>query len=151
MMFAMKAPSPKQTIRESGDGGRSILRIAGRILARAERSPQDETPLRARVTAIVGLVGGIAVFFAVLATTEASAIGVRNALEASAGVVRIETLRAPEGPCLRIEHHGGTGLGLSIVHGIVQEHGASIDVDSEHGRGTRFCVRFPLEAPPAVN
>jgi PAS domain S-box-containing protein len=37
----------------------------------------------------------------------------------------------------------GTGLGLSITHGIVRDHGATIDVESAPGRGTRFVVTFP--------
>ena len=106
---------------------------------------------------------------------------VRNALEASsesAGVVRVATGCDGEGPCLCVEDDGpgisdgdlprifdpffstrdragGTGLGLSIVHGIVAEHGGSIDVESlqglspqpmKSGKGTRFRVRF-LGAP----
>ncbi len=37
----------------------------------------------------------------------------------------------------------GTGLGLSIVHGIVQKHGARIDVKSKVGVGTKISVIFP--------
>ncbi len=37
----------------------------------------------------------------------------------------------------------GTGLGLSITYGIVQEHNAIIEVESEPGRGTRFRLEFP--------
>jgi PAS domain S-box-containing protein len=37
----------------------------------------------------------------------------------------------------------GTGLGLSIVHKIMEQHGASVDVVSEHNSGTTFILRFP--------
>jgi signal transduction histidine kinase len=37
----------------------------------------------------------------------------------------------------------GTGLGLSVAHGIVEEHGGSISVASEQGRGSTFSVVLP--------
>jgi signal transduction histidine kinase len=37
----------------------------------------------------------------------------------------------------------GTGLGLPTVRKIVEAHGATIDCESEPGRGTRFTVSFP--------
>jgi signal transduction histidine kinase len=40
----------------------------------------------------------------------------------------------------------GTGLGLSISYEIVtQQHGGTIDVDSEVGRFTEFTVRLPRQ------
>ena len=38
----------------------------------------------------------------------------------------------------------GTGLGLSVVHGIIQEHGGQIEVESELKKGTAFHILLPL-------
>ncbi len=39
----------------------------------------------------------------------------------------------------------GTGLGLSISYGILQEHNATVEVDSVVNRHTAFTLRFPLD------
>jgi PAS domain S-box-containing protein len=53
---------------------------------------------------------------------------------------------------------GGSGLGLAICKAIVEQHGGSIGVESEEGRGSEFWFRVPdspaagqdLTPPPAV-
>jgi len=41
----------------------------------------------------------------------------------------------------------GSGLGLSLGHGIVADHGGSIEVESTVGVGTTFRVRLPTRRP----
>ncbi len=38
----------------------------------------------------------------------------------------------------------GTGLGLSICYSIIKDHGGSIEIESEKGRGTTFIIKLPL-------
>jgi signal transduction histidine kinase len=44
----------------------------------------------------------------------------------------------------------GTGLGLAVVRTVVEQHGGTIAVWSEAGRGTRFTISFPLASEAAV-
>jgi heavy metal sensor kinase len=44
---------------------------------------------------------------------------------------------------VRPREAGGTGLGLTIAKQIAEQHGASLGVRSEVGRGSVFTVRFP--------
>jgi PAS domain S-box-containing protein len=39
--------------------------------------------------------------------------------------------------------HGGAGMGLTLTHGIVLDHGGTVQVESEPGRGTRMILTFP--------
>ena len=39
----------------------------------------------------------------------------------------------------------GTGMGLAITRRIIEEHGGSISVNSEYGRGTTFTIILPVE------
>jgi PAS domain S-box-containing protein len=95
---------------------------------------------------------------------------IRNACEAGSGAgvwVRVSTRRCERGVqiCVRdngrgltreeIEQvfdpffttrreEGGTGLGLSVAHGIVVQHGGTIWVESEPGKGCQITVELPL-------
>ncbi|MFC0665400.1 sensor histidine kinase [Azotobacter chroococcum] len=83
------------------------------------------------------------------------------------GRILIKTWAEPDALCLSVQDDGcgmppevlkrifdpfyttkpvgqGTGLGLSISFKIIQDHGGSIQVASEVGRGTRFLIRLPL-------
>jgi signal transduction histidine kinase len=44
----------------------------------------------------------------------------------------------------------GAGLGLSIAEWIATEHGATIQITSQLGRGTRVAVNFPVAIADAV-
>ena len=93
----------------------------------------------------------------------------RNAAEASPGATRVEvkTRRAgdqaqviisDDGPGIdeslrsRVldpfftsrQEDGGTGLGLSVAHGVLQDHGGSVRIDSSPGGGTRVLLELPL-------
>jgi len=51
---------------------------------------------------------------------------------------------------------GGSGLGLAIVKHALQRHGATLEIESEEGRGSRFTCHFPprrvlARAPLAAN
>ena len=43
----------------------------------------------------------------------------------------------------------GTGLGLSVSYGIIQQHGGSIEVESEEGRGSTFTIVLPAAPRPS--
>ena len=49
----------------------------------------------------------------------------------------------------RSRETGGTGLGLAIVRHVAENHGGTVTVQSELGRGSTFEVRFPCAAQDA--
>jgi CheY-like chemotaxis protein/anti-sigma regulatory factor (Ser/Thr protein kinase) len=55
-----------------------------------------------------------------------------------------ETCRRCLEPFFTTKGERGTGLGLAMVYGIVQRHGAEIEIESVPGRGTVFRITFAV-------
>jgi Signal transduction histidine kinase len=60
-----------------------------------------------------------------------------------------DTRRRCLDPFFTTKGERGTGLGLAMVYGIVQRHGAEIEIESEPGHGTTMRLLFPMHAPEA--
>ncbi len=54
-----------------------------------------------------------------------------------------ETRRRCLEPFFTTKGEHGSGLGLSAVYGIIERHGGFMDIESEEGIGTKFCIRLP--------
>lgn len=45
----------------------------------------------------------------------------------------------------------GTGIGLAVVRQVVEQHGGTIEVESNEGEGSTFTIQLPLYAPEATS
>jgi PAS domain S-box-containing protein len=61
-----------------------------------------------------------------------------------------ETKRRCLEPFFTTKGTRGTGLGLAMVYGVAQRHGATIDIDSEPGKGTTVRLAFNVAAAEPV-
>lgn len=55
---------------------------------------------------------------------------------------RFEQVKSPDASA-----RGGSGLGLAIAKQIIAQHGGTIGVDSEEGKGSEFWFRIPRQQP----
>lgn len=47
-------------------------------------------------------------------------------------------------PFFTTKGKAGLGLGLAVSFGIIRRHGGNIEVDSQHGQGTKFRITLPI-------
>jgi len=99
---------------------------------------------------------------AVEACSEGSTVSVLAAADGASGALRITVEDDGPGMPDDVKEHlfepffttkgsRGTGLGLALVQKMAQEHGGSVEVDSEVGRGTAFHISIPLANNAAHN
>jgi len=80
--------------------------------------------------------------------TDRDADGVRVQISDTGGGISPAILHRVFEPFFTTRDVGsGTGLGLSVAYGIVEEHGGTIEVQSEVSKGTTFTIWLPVTPP----
>jgi len=87
--------------------------------------------------------GGNLTISTALVEKEGAKAVVAKVADSGAGIAK-ENLEKIFEPFFSTHVTKGRGLGLSIVFRVVREHNATIDVESEVGKGTTFIMTFPL-------
>ena len=81
----------------------------------------------------------------IILTTEAQGSCVIMKVRDTGSCISAEDKKKVFEPFFTTKGGKGTGLGLSISYGIIQDHGGSIEVESELGDGTTFTVSLPVK------
>jgi signal transduction histidine kinase len=110
------------------------------LVARLDRRFLGQALLNLALNAIDAMRGGGLLTFAARWAPETRALVV-TVSDTGSGIER-EHLNVIFDPHFTTKLHG-TGLGLAITRRIVEEHGGTVRVASERGRGTTFTVTLP--------
>ncbi|MCK5117490.1 MAG: response regulator [Candidatus Aegiribacteria sp.] len=76
---------------------------------------------------------------------QADAKRIMTELIDTGGGMTAEVYKQCMDPFFTTKGSSGTGLGLSMVHGIINRHKGSIQIDSEPGKGTRTLIYLPAD------
>lgn len=103
---------------------------------------------------------------AVKFTPEGGHVAVLGESNGRVGMVRVDVVDSGIGiPADALQHifdrfyqvdntatrkYGGTGMGLALVRRLVEAHGATVGVESEEGKGTRFSLLWPARPDTAA-
>lgn len=120
---------------------------------------EEHSPIKGNISELREALTNL-IFNAVDALPEGGTITLRLLAQGKGGVVLevsdngigmdSETLSRCMEPFFTSKGEQGSGLGLSMVHGVVQRHGGSMDVNSESGVGTTVRMCFPVPADTRV-
>jgi PAS domain S-box-containing protein len=78
-----------------------------------------------------------------ISCAEESGMGLLTVQDDGIGMEEDVRLRCLE-PFFSTKGMEGTGLGLAVVHGIVDRHGGTLEIESEPGNGTTVTIRLPI-------
>ena len=155
LAFARQGPQEHRPV-DLNEVVRAVLGLIGRQYERQEVRMHPE--LSPSLPPVFGQANALQQVVLNLVTNAAQAMlnGGDVTIATSCQDGRIRLVVADNGPGIPAEHlphifepffttkTSGTGLGLSVTYGILNDHNATIDVDSRAGQGTRFVVSFPV-------
>jgi signal transduction histidine kinase len=77
-------------------------------------------------------------------STEVNASHIKVHIQDTGEGIPEENLKFVFDPFFSTKGIKGTGLGLSVCHGIVNDHGGSMEVTSKQGEGSTFTLSLPI-------